>query len=107
MSENAFRRSPERPGYPSRRASVRFCQLRAQRLFREPGPLDHVDELRVRDLPAARAQTTVGADVNPGRIAEDVDRVQNPVADELGRLDEVAVDVEHAEPEDRLVREVA
>src|SRR4051812_50189370 len=33
--------------------------------------------------------------------------MEDPVADELGRLDEVRVDVEDAEPENRLVRQVA
>jgi hypothetical protein len=55
-----------------------------QGLLRETRALDHVAELLVRDVPAARAQAAVRADVDPRRIAEDLDRVQDPVATSSG-----------------------
>src|SRR5207237_10842661 len=78
-----------------------------ERFFRQARAFAERLQLRVCDLPAARAQAAVGADVDPLRVAEDLDRVEDPVAHELRRLDEVRVDVKPAEPEDRVVRQVA
>jgi len=58
-------------------------------------PGDQVGQLAVGDVPGAGAQAAVGHDLQPFRPAEDVDRVQDAVADQLGWLDEVRVDVHH------------
>src|SRR2546430_4754666 len=83
------------------------CSCRRERLLGEFRSFDHVPELLVRHLPAARPETAVGTNVDSLGIPEDLRRIENSVADELGRLDEVGMDVEHAEAEDRLVRKVA
>src|SRR5437667_11281395 len=92
-------------GYPRLRLGCGSC--RRERLVGEFRSCVHVPELLVRHLPAARPETTVGTNVDSLGIAEDLRRIENPVADELGRLDEVGVDVEHAEAQDRLGRKVA
>src|ERR671930_402106 len=79
---------------------------RGQCCLGELRPFDHVPELFVRHLPTARGKTAVRADVDSLGIAEHLHGVENPVPDELGRLDEVRVDVEDAEPEDRLVGQI-
>src|ERR671933_74612 len=73
-----------------------------QRLLGETRPGDHVRELLVDDVPTPRPQTAVRVDLDPARVVEDVDRVEDAVADELGRLDEVGVDVEDAEADARV-----
>src|SRR5207245_7978594 len=50
-------------------------------------PGRHVAQLLEGDLPGAGAQPAVGGDVDPRRIAEDVDGIEHPVADQLGRFD--------------------
>src|ERR1700730_13958936 len=75
-----------------------------------PGELDaggHVAQLLVSDLPGSGPKAAVGCDMDSRRVAEDLDGIQHAVADQLGRLDEVAVDIEHAQAEGRLVGKVA
>src|SRR5438132_8003445 len=74
------------------RAGVRSVQ----RLFGEPRPLDHVRELLVGDVPASCPETAVRVHRDALR-PEQLRRVDDPGADARRRLDEVRVDVEHAE----------
>src|SRR5512140_907342 len=105
MCKSAPKAPTAAAGYPRRRLGCRAC--RRQRLLGELRSFDHVPELFVGHLPAARSQPAVGTNVDSLGIAEDLRGVENPVADELGRLDEVRMDVEDAEAEDRLVGQVA
>ena len=66
-------------------------------LFGQARALHHVRQLLVDDVPASRAQAAVGVHLDALRIAEHVDRVEDPIPDELRRLNEVGVDVEHAQ----------
>src|SRR5438094_1198690 len=67
----------------------------------------HVAQLLERHFPGSGAQAAVGGHVNARRITEDLDRVEHPIPDQLRRLDEVAVDVEHAQTERRLIRQIS
>src|ERR687887_474850 len=105
MCESAPKAPTAARGYPRLRLG-RAGMRRGQCCLGELRPFDHVPELFVRHLPTARAKTAVRADVDSLGIAEHLHGVENPVPDELGRLDEVRVDVEDAEPEDRLVGQI-
>src|SRR4249920_3091203 len=71
-------------------------------VLREAGALHHVRQLLVDDVPAPGAQAAVGVDLDALRAAQRLDGVEDAVADELGRLDEVRVDVEHSETDARV-----
>ena len=81
--------------------------LDAEFFLRQRHTLDHVLELGVGDVPGAGPEAAIRSDVNPFGAAEHADGVQDPVADQLRRFDEVGVDVEDSEPERRLVGEIA
>src|SRR2546422_8724665 len=105
MCKSAPKAPTAAAGYPRRRLGCGAC--RRERLLGELRSFDHVAELLVGHLPAARSQPAIGTNVDSLRIAEDLRGVENPGAHELTRLDEVRMDVEDAEAEDRLGRQEA
>src|SRR5918999_3171620 len=89
-------------------SSLMSRRLRAdERRFGETAALGHVAEFPEGDVPGAGPQAAVRRYMDPSGVAEDLDGVEDPVTHELRRLDVVRVYVEHAQTENRLVREIA
>ena len=68
---------PERPVAPShlRESELPLCK---------PNPGNHVDQLLERNRPGPGAKPAIGGHMDPVGIAEHVDGVEDPIADELG-----------------------